>query len=60
MNEEDGESHWTDDDESGSFSTTLARQLQFLSDPRMQNNLTNESKFSLVDAILPHHHHHSW
>ena len=39
------------DNEGGSFSTTLARQLQFLSDPRMQKHLTNESNFSLVDAI---------
>lgn len=39
------------DDEAGSFSTTLARQLQFLSDPRMQKHLSNENTFSLVDAI---------
>ncbi|MEM7069261.1 MAG: type IV secretory system conjugative DNA transfer family protein [Pseudomonadota bacterium] len=39
------------EDEAGSFSTTLSRQLQFLSDPRMQKHLSNESDFSLVDAI---------
>lgn len=38
------------EDESGSFSTTLARQLQWLSDPRMQRHLQNNT-FSLARAV---------
>lgn len=38
------------EEEAGSFSTTLARQLQFLSDPRMQRHLKNEG-FSLTRAV---------
>jgi type IV secretion system protein VirD4 len=38
------------EEESGSFSTTLARQLQFLSDPRMQRHLKNTG-FSLTKAV---------
>jgi len=38
------------DEEAGSFSTTLARQLQFLSDPRMQRHLKNDG-FSLARAV---------
>jgi type IV secretion system protein VirD4 len=38
------------EDEAGSFSTTLARQLQFLSDPRMQRHLKNDG-FSLTKAV---------
>lgn len=37
-------------DEAGSFSTTLARQLQFLSDPRMQKHFKNDG-FSLTEAV---------
>lgn len=38
------------EDESGSFSTTLSRQLRWIADPRMQAHLQNEG-FSLVNAI---------
>ena len=38
------------DEEAGSFSTTLSRQLTFLSDPRMQSHLVNEG-FSLAEAV---------
>lgn len=38
------------DEEAGSFSTTLARQLQFLADPRMQHHLKNTG-FSLTTAV---------
>ena len=38
------------EEEAGSFSTTLARQLQFLSDPRMQRHLKNDG-FSLARAV---------
>ena len=38
------------DDESGSFSTTLSRQLRWISEPRMQRHLKS-SQFSLKQAI---------
>lgn len=38
------------DDEGGSFSTTLNRQLRWLADPRMQRHLTGGG-FSLVKAL---------
>lgn len=38
------------DDEGGSFSTTLNRQLRWLSDPRMQRHLAGDG-FSLVKAL---------
>ena len=38
------------DEESGSFSTTLSRQLIFMADPRMQRHLKNEG-FSLKEAV---------
>lgn len=38
------------EEEAGSFSTTLARQLQFLSDPLMQHHLKNDG-FSLTRAV---------
>lgn len=38
------------DDEGGSFSTTLNRQLRWLSDPRMQRHLVS-GDFSLVKAL---------
>ena len=38
------------DDEGGSFSTTLNRQLRWLSDPRMQRHLEG-GEFSLVKAL---------
>ena len=38
------------DDEGGSFSTTLSRQLRWLADPRMQRHV-QRSDFSLVKAL---------
>ena len=38
------------DDEGGSFSTTLSRQLRWLSDPRMQRHV-QDGGFSLVKAL---------
>lgn len=38
------------EDEAGSFSTTLSRQLQFLANPKMQRHLKNDG-FSLVQAV---------
>lgn len=38
------------EEEGGSFSTTLSRQLRWIADPRMQRHLSN-NEFSLVDAL---------
>lgn len=38
------------EDEAGSFSTTLSRQLQFLANPKMQKHLKNDG-FSLAQAV---------